>query len=159
MRADAYSSDPSSFVFRRSLRTEIIPLRTILVSPMVSHVVVCVGPTADAQHVITSCCLYRTDVTKVLPFTSSIPSVKEFLGSLYASGGGDGPEAVTAGMSVALDGVEWRQDAAKMVVLVADAPPHGIGEYGDGFPNGSPDGELILNIVWPCSCPGIMLTD
>lgn len=64
-------------------------------------------------------------VTKILPFTSSIPSVKEFLGTLYASGGGDGPEAVTAGMLAALEGA-WRPDAAKMIVLVADAPPHGI---------------------------------
>lgn len=28
--------------------------------------------------------------------------------------------------------MEWRQYASKMVVLIADAPPHGIGEYGDG---------------------------
>lgn len=29
-----------------------------------------------------------------------------------------------------------------MVVLIADAPPHGIGEDRDGFPKGSPDGKL-----------------
>jgi hypothetical protein len=28
-----------------------------------------------------------------------------------------------------------------MVVLIADAPPHGIGEHGDGFPEGSPCGS------------------
>lgn len=53
------------------------------------------------------------------------------LSSLYASGGGDGPEAVTAGLMEAL-GMEWRPEASKMIVLIADAPPHGIGEYGDG---------------------------
>lgn len=42
-----------------------------------------------------------------------------------ASGGGDGPEAVTAGMAASLNDLEWRRDAAKMVVLIADAPPHG----------------------------------
>lgn len=28
--------------------------------------------------------------------------------------------------------MEWRPEASKMIVLIADAPPHGIGEYGDG---------------------------
>ena len=42
-----------------------------------------------------------------------------------AAGGGDGPEAVTAGMVGALTELEWRRGAAKMVVLIADAPPHG----------------------------------
>lgn len=53
------------------------------------------------------------------------------LSSLYASGGGDGPEAVTAALAEVLN-MEWRPNASKMVVLIADAPPHGIGEYGDG---------------------------
>lgn len=53
------------------------------------------------------------------------------LSGLYASGGGDGPEAVTAALAEALN-MDWRGNASKMVVLIADAPPHGIGEYGDG---------------------------
>jgi len=53
------------------------------------------------------------------------------LSGLYASGGGDGPEAVTAALAEALN-MDWREHASKMVVLIADAPPHGIGEYGDG---------------------------
>ncbi|KAL7009959.1 hypothetical protein EMMF5_000868 [Cystobasidiomycetes sp. EMM_F5] len=81
----------------------------------------------------------ETYVTKNLPFTSDVGQVKEFLKSLYASGGGDGPEAVTAAMHECLS-LEWRQEASKMAVLVADAPPHGIGEYGDGFSNGDPCG-------------------
>lgn len=32
---------------------------------------------------------------------------------------------MTAGMAAALTELEWRREAAKMVVLVADAPPHG----------------------------------
>ena len=42
-----------------------------------------------------------------------------------AAGGGDGPEAVTAGMAASMTELEWRKEAAKMVVLIADAPPHG----------------------------------
>jgi hypothetical protein len=103
-----------------------------------------------------------TYVYKFHPFTSDVDSVKKYLTGLtgqfidscedtklimsIASGGGDGPEAVTAGMAATLTELEWRRDASKMVVLVADAPPHvelmilyvdqadmgiGIGENGD----------------------------
>ena len=37
--------------------------------------------------------------------------------------GGDGPEAVSAGLKAACD-MEWRPNAAKIAVLIADAPPH-----------------------------------
>ncbi|CED85162.1 elongation factor-2 kinase [Phaffia rhodozyma] len=96
-------------------------------------------------------------IVRTNAFTSSIPLVKEQLSALYASGGGDGPEAVTAAMAAALDDVEWREDAAKMVVLVADAPPHGIGEYGDGFPNGSPDGKDPLVLAREMASRGITM--
>ena len=65
------------------------------------------------------------------------------LNSLNALGGGDGPEAQTAALAAALD-MEWNEKAVKMVVLITDAPPHGIGEDGDGFTK-SPDRKL--NIV------------
>ncbi|KAL7418007.1 hypothetical protein BDY24DRAFT_373778 [Mrakia frigida] len=96
-------------------------------------------------------------ITKTFPFTSSIPAVQEHLATLYASGGGDGPEAVTAAMAVAVEGVEWRPDAAKMVVLIADAPMHGIGEYGDGFREGSPDGKDPLELARQMASQGITM--
>ena len=71
-------------------------------------------------------------MTKNFGFSSDISQVQRHLSTLYASGGGDGPEAVTAALADALN-MEWRQNASKMVVLIADAPPHGIGEYGDGM--------------------------
>lgn len=73
----------------------------------------------------------HTWVYKNFGFTSDISKVRQELSSLYATGGGDGPEAVTAGLYQALT-MDWREHASKMVVLIADAPPHGIGEYGDG---------------------------
>ena len=39
-------------------------------------------------------------------------------------------EAVTTALAEALK-MEWREQASKMIVLIADAPPHGIGEYRD----------------------------
>eukprot|EP00291_Cryptomonas_curvata_P010532 CAMPEP_0172177284 /NCGR_PEP_ID=MMETSP1050-20130122/15346_1 /TAXON_ID=233186 /ORGANISM="Cryptomonas curvata, Strain CCAP979/52" /LENGTH=123 /DNA_ID=CAMNT_0012849777 /DNA_START=810 /DNA_END=1178 /DNA_ORIENTATION=+ len=45
------------------------------------------------------------------------------------NGGGDTPEAVTAAMYEA-SCLDWRDDAAKLVVFMADAGPHGLGEGG-----------------------------
>ena len=69
----------------------------------------------------------HTYVVKNFGFSSDISKVHKDLSSLYASGGGDGPEAVTAALHEALC-MDWREPASKMVVLIADAPPHGIGD-------------------------------
>ncbi|KAJ1310098.1 hypothetical protein OPQ81_006845 [Rhizoctonia solani] len=98
----------------------------------------------------------HTYVTKNFGFTSDIGRVHENLKTLYASGGGDGPEAVTAALWDALN-LDWRPSASKMIVLIADAPPHGIGEYGDGFDAGSPDGHDPLVIARELAQRGIVL--
>ncbi|KAI9058181.1 vWA-like protein [Trametes sanguinea] len=98
----------------------------------------------------------HTYVTKNFGFSSDVSEVHKNLSSLYASGGGDGPEAVTAALAEALQ-MDWRPNASKMVVLIADAPPHGIGEYGDGFDEGSPDGNDPLQIARTMAQQGITL--
>jgi len=98
----------------------------------------------------------HTYITKNFGFTSDISQVKKDLSGLYASGGGDGPEAVTAAMAEALQ-MQWRPLATKMIVLIADAPPHGIGEYGDGFDDGSPDGNDPLQLARLMASNGITL--
>jgi len=98
----------------------------------------------------------HTYVTKNFGFSSDISKVHDNLKSLYASGGGDGPEAVTAALGESLN-MDWRPHASKMVVLIADAPPHGIGEYGDGFDDGSPDGLDPLVIARQMASRGITL--
>ncbi|KIY71676.1 hypothetical protein CYLTODRAFT_418578 [Cylindrobasidium torrendii FP15055 ss-10] len=98
----------------------------------------------------------HTYVTRNFGFTSDVGKVHEQLSGLYASGGGDGPEAVTAALVDALN-MDWRQDAARMVVLIADAPPHGIGEFGDGFDEGSPDGFDPLQVARQFANRGITL--
>ncbi|GAA5826188.1 hypothetical protein JCM5353_003840 [Sporobolomyces roseus] len=121
------------------------------------------GRLSDAKSLRVGLIAYRdyppqdnSYITKSFPFDSSVSNVKEHLKSLYASGGGDGPEGVTAGMKAALE-LDWRQNAAKMAVLIADAPCHGIGEYGDGFPDRSPDGEDPLLIARQMAQMGIPL--
>ncbi|KAF8610423.1 hypothetical protein BDV93DRAFT_601434 [Ceratobasidium sp. AG-I] len=98
----------------------------------------------------------HTYVTKNFGFTSDIERVHENLKTLYASGGGDGPEAITAALWDAQN-LDWRPQASKMIVLIADAPPHGIGEYGDGFDSGSPDGHDPLVIARELAQRGIVL--
>lgn len=87
-----------------------------------------------------------TFITRTFSFTSSRRSMQENVDWMQAAGGGDGPEAVTAALKAALE-MDWRKDAAKVVVLIADAPPHGLGETGDGFPNGCPDGNDPLDLA------------
>lgn len=87
----------------------------------------------------------KSYVTRTFPFTTSVEQVKENLHSLYASGGGDGPEAVTAALAE-LVALPWRPEATKLAVLITDAPPHGLGERGDGFPQGSPDNYDPLHL-------------
>ncbi|KAF4613906.1 hypothetical protein D9613_007558 [Agrocybe pediades] len=69
-------------------------------------------------------------ITKSFGFSSDISVMQANLRTLKAYGGGDGPEDVTAALDAALASA-WRSDAIKMVILISDAPPHGIGEPND----------------------------
>ncbi|KAJ3499131.1 hypothetical protein NLJ89_g10132 [Agrocybe chaxingu] len=94
-------------------------------------------------------------VTKEFGFTSDIAVMQKNLASLIASGGGDGPEAQTAAIAAALN-LKWAEDAIKMVILITDSPPHGLGEYGDGFDK-SPDQNDPLQIARQMAERGITL--
>ena len=93
-------------------------------------------------------------VTRNFGFTDNITIMQANLNRLSALGGGDGPEAQTAALAAALD-MEWIDDAVKMVVLITDSPPHGIGEDRDGFTQ-SPDRKL--NIVPEIDFFSLLLT-
>jgi hypothetical protein len=82
----------------------------------------------------------NTFVTELMPFTKSNQTMRGYVDTMRAAGGGDGPEAVADAMHQALN-LEYREGAAKVVVIIADAPPHGLEPTGDGFPNGSPNGH------------------
>jgi Mg-chelatase subunit ChlD len=84
-------------------------------------------------------------VTKTFGFTDDISVMQANLNRLIASGGGDGPEAQTAALAGALN-MDWIDNAVKMVVLITDSPPHGIGEEMDGFTE-SPDQNDPLEIA------------
>jgi hypothetical protein len=57
--------------------------------------------------------------------TGNVKKVHERLAKLHASGGGDYPERVEAGLHAAYRSrMGWTRRANKVVVVVADAPPH-----------------------------------
>jgi len=96
----------------------------------------------------------RTYITQCHPFTTDLAQMSQYVDSMKASGGGDGPEAVTAGLYDALH-LPWRPNSTKICVLIADAPPHGLEPAGDGFPNGDPDGRDPLDILRSMAAHGI----
>jgi von Willebrand factor type A domain len=79
-------------------------------------------------------------------FTNNVDTVISNLNTLVAQGGGDGPKAMTAALDKALN-LSWRGDAAKIAVVITDAPPHGIGDRDDVYYDGDPDGMLTPNFV------------
>ncbi|XP_062514122.1 uncharacterized protein LOC134189767 [Corticium candelabrum] len=96
-----------------------------------------------------------TYVTQVWPLTSNIGTVKRAVNSLRAKGGGDPPEAVADALKEVVD-LNWdeaqRPHAVRMVVLIGDAPPHGmIGiKCPDNFPKGCPVGHDWLILAEQC---------
>jgi len=69
----------------------------------------------------------RTDpfVTKAYAFTSDLGAFSQKISNIEASGGGDMPEDMNAGIHAAMTQLEWSSRAvAKMAFVIADAPPH-----------------------------------
>ncbi|MFI7134159.1 VWA domain-containing protein [Nonomuraea sp. NPDC050153] len=63
-------------------------------------------------------------VTRTTDFTADVGTFRAQLAEVRAAGGGDTPEDLNAALAEALAKPSWRQEAVKLVFLVADAPPH-----------------------------------
>jgi Mg-chelatase subunit ChlD len=63
-------------------------------------------------------------VTRSWDLTDDLGAFQQQLAQLQAHGGGDTPEALNEALHEVVHRLSWRQSAARMVVLVADAPPH-----------------------------------
>ena len=79
-------------------------------------------------------------MTRAFDFTTSPEEFQAHVNWMSPKGGGDGPEAVASALAECVK-MPWRPEATKIVVHIADAPPHGLGERGDGFPEGCPEGN------------------
>ena len=62
-------------------------------------------------------------VVREVPFTDDLEKFREALNAQNADGGGNMPEAMHTALQTGLD-MDWRKDAVKINLLVADAPPH-----------------------------------
>lgn len=75
-------------------------------------------------------------VTKTYALTSDVASLSSSIAGIRAAGGGDTPEDVNSGLSVAVNQMQWNDKAvARLAFLIADAPPHL--DYEDGTPYGT----------------------
>ena len=88
-----------------------------------------------------------TMVYKVHAFTDNLQKAQKTIMSLKANGGGDAPEAVLDGIVAACNELAWWQHSRRLMVLVGDAPPHGVGTHGDAFSQGCPCGETIASVT------------
>lgn len=62
-------------------------------------------------------------VTATVPLSRDINAAQAELRQRFAGGGGDYPEAMDQAL-IRAAGIDWRPDAVKTMLLVADAPPH-----------------------------------
>ena len=62
--------------------------------------------------------------TRTHDFTDNLGAFQQMLARVHAGGGGDTPEALNEALHETVHRLNWRADAARLVVLVADAPPH-----------------------------------
>ena len=88
-----------------------------------------------------------TFVYRVHAFTDDMNQAQHTINKLEVYGGGDGPESVLDGVLAACQKLQWRAHARRLIVLIGDAPPHGVGGAGDGFPRGCPCGETASSVV------------
>ena len=65
-------------------------------------------------------------------------------------------QAVAAGMYDVLH-LDYRKEATKICVLIADAPPHGLEQSGDNYPNGDPEGRDPIKIAREMAELGIVV--
>jgi len=63
-------------------------------------------------------------LVRVEPLTLRVSKIHGFLEDLEAKGGGDIPEAVHAGLAAAISQAGWKEDSRKVILILADAPPH-----------------------------------
>ncbi len=69
-------------------------------------------------------------VVRKYDLTDDVSQIEKNVLEMDASGGGDGPEAVADALA-ALNKMQFHLNAAKVAILVGDAPPHGVESSDD----------------------------
>ncbi len=96
-------------------------------------------------------------LTRTHDFTDDLAAFQQQLANVQAHGGGDTPEALNEALHEVVHGLSWRQQAARLVVLVADAPPHldydGCMTTPEAFGSSPPRGQRADGLGRPGTCP------
>lgn len=97
-------------------------------------------------------------ITKVYPLTDDVNKMYEYINSYGASGGGDGPEALTEALHDSLTKIKYNDNNIKINILICDAPGHGWGctSY-DTYPKGNPNGYDPIALCHSMARQGIIL--
>jgi len=68
-------------------------------------------------------------VTREMDLTSNTNNAVRFIRNINANGGGDYEEAVEAGLNEAINDMNWRKSAQRVIILVGDAPARNNPHY------------------------------
>lgn len=95
-------------------------------------------------------------VTKVYDFTSDLDIFHDRLGSTFASGGGDFPEALNEALAKTFSDLSWKTDArSRLCFLVADAPPNMYDDEEYTYVEGIADAQEAGVKIYPIAASGI----
>ncbi len=89
-----------------------------------------IGVMAFGDH----CDERKTYLVKTCPLTDNWPKISEWIETVEATYGGDEPEALEDALFEA-NILNWRFNTARAIVLVGDAPPHGVSDSKNVCPN------------------------
>ena len=113
-----FDTTGSMYSYLESVRQNLVRLTSKIKSeiPDVFFGVVAYGDHCDAN---------TTYVIKSCQLTSDVNLIKNFIASVERTGGGDEPEALEDALYES-NRLNWRNQSNKCIVLVGDAPPHGV---------------------------------
>lgn len=92
---------------------------------------------------------------EVYPLEADLAKVAQSIAKLAVSGGGDAPEAVYTGLDACL-ALAWAPGSYRVILLVGDAPPHGVGCAGDSLPK-DPTGYTIDDMANKLETEGVFV--
>jgi hypothetical protein len=93
---------------------------------------------------------------EIYPLDADIARASMSIHMLEVSGGGDAPEAVYSGLEACL-GLAWAPGSYRVVILVGDAPPHGVGAPGDSLAHGDPTGLSLDDMANKLESEGVFV--
>jgi hypothetical protein len=100
------------------------------VQERVRQLAVDLARTRDGEHLRWGIVAFRDRgddyITRSFDLSADVTAAEDFLSSLDADGGGDGPESVVAAVAAALFELSWNRaaDVERQIFLIGDAPPH-----------------------------------